>query len=89
MAPSVCPNCGSPVPPKARACPECGSDAETGWSEATARSGLDLPDEEFDYHEFVKEEFGTATPRPRGIAWVWWAVAILVLVVLVVLALPR
>ncbi len=28
-----CPNCGAAVPVNAKACPECGSDAETGWSE--------------------------------------------------------
>ncbi len=29
-----CPNCGADVPAKARACPVCGSDEDTGWSEA-------------------------------------------------------
>ncbi len=29
-----CPNCGAEVPINAKACPECGSDEETGWSEA-------------------------------------------------------
>ncbi|MEM1107795.1 MAG: zinc-ribbon domain-containing protein [Planctomycetota bacterium] len=39
-----CPNCGAEVPDGALACPECGSDGETGWSEDTAYDGLDLPD---------------------------------------------
>jgi hypothetical protein len=39
-----CPNCGADVPPRARVCPECGSDDETGWSEDTLYDGLDLPD---------------------------------------------
>ena len=31
-----CPHCGANVPQNARACPECGSDEDTGWSkEAT------------------------------------------------------
>jgi hypothetical protein len=29
----VCPNCGAVIPAKSPACPECGSDEETGWSE--------------------------------------------------------
>jgi hypothetical protein len=38
-----CPNCGAAVPLKAKACPECGSDEETGWSEAAPYLHL-LPD---------------------------------------------
>jgi hypothetical protein len=56
--PGVCPVCGADVPPGALACPECGADAETGWNEeATATDGLDLPDNDFNYDEFVKREF--------------------------------
>ena len=40
----VCPNCGAEVSPKALACPECGSDERTGWSDDTMYDGLDLPD---------------------------------------------
>lgn len=40
----VCPNCGAEVPLKALACPECGSDEDTGWSEDTMYDGLDLPE---------------------------------------------
>ena len=61
MPPEVCPNCGAEVPRNAKACPECGSDENTGWSETAYASNLGLPDEEFDYDEFVKEEFGPAT----------------------------
>ena len=76
MPPEICPNCGAEVPPKARACPECGADEATGWSEAAHASGLDLPDEDFDYNDFVKREFGGKSPLPRGISWVWWVVAL-------------
>ena len=81
----TCPNCGAEVPPKAKACPECGSDEETGWSEAAQSSGADLPDEEFDYDDFVKREFVNKRPVPRGIHWFWWVVAVLVLAVFVLL----
>ena len=50
----ICSNCGAEVPSRALACPECGSDDQTGWSEDTLYDGLDLPD---------LEEPGT-TPQP-------------------------
>ena len=78
MPPETCPNCGAEVPPKARACPECGADETTGWSEAALADGLDLPDENFDYNDFVKREFGGKSPVPRGIHWFWWVVALVV-----------
>jgi len=85
MAHKVCPNCGADVPPKAKACPECGADEKTGWSEAAGTEGLDLPDENFDYEDFVKREFGGGkkNPVPHGIHWFWWAVAIIVLLAIV------
>lgn len=85
MPPEVCPNCGAEVPPNAKACPECGSDKTTGWSEKAYADNLGLPDEEFDYDEFVKNEFGTGRAKPRGIGWFWWVVAVLLVVLLIVL----
>ncbi len=83
MPPETCPNCGAEVPPKARACPECGADEQTGWSEAARVDGLDLPDENFDYEDYVKREFGGPSAVPRGIHWFWWAVGLVVAAVLV------
>lgn len=77
--PEVCPQCGALVPRRARACPECGSDEQTGWSERAHAQRLGLPDDEFDYDEFVKEEFGEAQPaklKPPGVKWLWWLVAL-------------
>ena len=78
MTPEVCPNCGAEVPRNAKACPGCGSDEQTGWSEEAHADGLGLPDEEFDYNDFVKREFGSKNPVPRGIHWFWWVIAVLV-----------
>jgi len=47
----VCPVCGTEVPIKAAACPECGSDDETGWSEDTIYDGVNLPEFEASYEE--------------------------------------
>ena len=85
MSPEVCPNCGAEVPANAKACPECGADEQTGWSETAYADNLGLPDEEFDYDDFVKREFGPRKPIPRGVPWFWWVVAILVLIAFVVL----
>jgi hypothetical protein len=89
MTPEICPNCGADVPPNAKACPECGSCEETGWSEAATTGGLDLPDEEFDYNDFVKKEFGDKTPKPHGISWIWWVVGLVLLAILLGLFLSR
>lgn len=80
MRPETCPHCGAEVPPRAKACPQCGSDETTGWSEAARSDGLDLPDENFNYDEFVEREFPGAAPKPRGISWLWWVVALALLV---------
>ena len=88
MAPEICPNCGACVPPEATACPECGSDEETGWSEAARTAELDLPDEEFDYEEFTAREFGSEKAKPpRGISLLWWVIAILILGIIALLCL--
>ncbi len=79
MSAFVCPNCGAEVPANAKACPECGSDEQTGWSDEAQSSGLDLPDENFDYNDYVKREFGGKTPVPHGVHWFWWLVGIAVL----------
>jgi zinc ribbon protein len=79
MAPEICPNCGAEVPRNAKACPECGSDEQTGWSEESRVDGLDLPDDNFDYEDFVKREFQGKSPVPRGIHWFWWVVAVAIL----------
>ena len=85
MTPEVCPHCGADVPPRAKACPACGSDETTGWSEETSGDGLDLPQDDFNYGEFVRQEFGPKSPVPRGIHWFWWVVAIGVLAGFVVI----
>ena len=84
-APEVCPVCGEDVSRGARACPECGADHNSGWREdAGAYDALDLPDKDFDYNEFVREEFGSA-PKPAGVKTIWWITAIVLSVLFVVI----
>lgn len=75
-APKVCPVCGEDVPRTALACPECGADHTSGWREdAKVYDAVDLPEENFNYEEFVKQEFGSS--RRSAIKTVWWITAIL------------
>jgi hypothetical protein len=84
MTPDTCPNCGADVPSNARVCPDCGADESTGWSETAHASGLGLPEESFDYNEFVEREFGQKKALPYGMKWFWWVVAIVVLALFVI-----
>ncbi len=82
-APEYCPHCGAEVPDGARACPECGSDEQTGWSERAHADRLGIPDESFDYEEFVQRELeGRPPPHRRG-RGIGWLVALAVIVALV------
>lgn len=90
-APEVCPVCGEDVPRNALACRHCGADHESGWREdADVYDGTDIPEDAFDYDEFVRQEFGDANGRrpPRlstGIHPVWWITALLLFVVFFVM----
>ena len=79
MPPEICPSCGAEVPRKAKACPECGADETTGWSEESGSEHLGLPDENFNYDEFVSREFGSKSPKPAKVRWFWWVIGVLVL----------
>ena len=79
-APEICPVCGEDVPRGALACPECGADHNSGWREdADTYDAVDLPDQDFNYDKFIREEFGSA-PKPAGVKAIWWITAIVVTV---------
>ena len=85
--PEICPVCGEDVPRGAKACPECGADELSGWREdAGVTGGLGLPDEEFNYDEFVQKEFGNEV-EPEGIGWAWWAAAVAALLAFIAMLL--
>jgi len=78
------------LPAGARSCPECGSDEKTGWSEEAKTDSLGLPDESFDYDEFVKREFGDEEARsPQKLYWFWWVVAVVLLVAFLLVLIGR
>jgi uncharacterized membrane protein YvbJ len=72
---ALCPNCGGHIKKNAMACPHCGSDEQTGWSENTYLDSIDLGDE-VDYEDLVNKEFPRhAAHRPK-ITWTAMAGAI-------------
>ena len=61
----TCPHCGGEISRKARACPLCGSDENTGWSEYKYLDGLDVPEKDDDDYDQIREnEFGKSNFRP-------------------------
>lgn len=84
MPPEVCPNCGAVVPSNAKACPDCGSEETTGWSDAARAANLGIPEENFNYDDFVKEEFSSSQLKPRGLHWVWWLTALILVLLFVI-----
>lgn len=76
----TCPVCGQEVRGDALACPGCGSDDETGWSEDTEYDGVDLPDEALG---------GPARPTRQQSPLFTYVVASLIVVILIVWVLAR
>lgn len=71
---------------KAKACPHCGSDERTGWSDETYLDGIDLGDD-IDYEEMVAKEFSN-----KNYSQQWWkswrvvtAIVLLLLFLIVIL----
>jgi hypothetical protein len=79
--PGDCPSCGEFVPARAAACPHCGADERTGWSDETYLDGVDLPGEGHDYERIMANEFPSR--RPRGlVAWLALGLALLLALIL-------
>jgi hypothetical protein len=78
--PETCPVCGEDVPRDTLACPQCGADQNSGWREdADTYDGVDLPEHDFNYDDFVKQEFGSQA-KPTGLKTIWWIVGIALIV---------
>ena len=68
-----CPGCAKKSQPARRA------PRNKSWEQDAAADGLDLPDDDFVYDEFVAREFGRAPHRQVGVKWYWWLLGVAVL----------
>jgi hypothetical protein len=82
----ICPDCGAEVKVGARACPGCGparrkrprrQRKRRAWKQDPIHDGLDLPDGDFDYDDFIAREFGGKAGKGGKIAWYWWLTGLL------------
>ncbi len=91
----ICPTCDSEVRVGA-ACPVCapkrekrtkkvgaGPKKRKAWEQDSMYDGIAIPDDEFDYEEFIAREFGKKAHRPIGIKWYWWVTAVVLVVLLI------
>ena len=80
----VCPFCDSEVR-VGEACPGCAKKSKDpkpkkySWQQDASSDGLNLPDEDFDYEDFVAREFGKSPHRALGLKWYWWLLGVVVL----------
>jgi predicted nucleic acid-binding Zn ribbon protein len=81
-APETCANCGTAIPPNARACPECGADERTGWAEQSIYDGLDLPEADDEHDQANRSRQRRQTQR-----LLWGAVGVLLILAFALAAL--
>lgn len=85
----ICPFCGREAR-VGKPCPGCEKKqkprrkpAKKSWEQDSAHDGLNLPDEDFDYDEFVAREFGKAPHRALGVKWYWWLLGVVILAAMI------
>ena len=84
----LCPTCDKEVAVGTN-CPRCTKKRSStprerkSWEQEETADGLDLPDEDIDYDDFIAREFGKAPHRKTGIAWYWYLVAVLLLALMI------
>ena len=80
-----CPHCGSPVPSDAKICRECGASDDCGWNEDAFDDHYgEFDEDDFDYDEFVANEFpeqSNRAPNP------WMGAVILAIILSLMLTL--
>ena len=85
----LCPECGAEVPVGSKGCQACGprkiakrmrrkkmARKPKPWEQDSTYDGLGLPDDDFDYEDYVEREFGGKPHKRIGIAWYWWLTAV-------------
>jgi hypothetical protein len=72
---SHCPRCSKPAKPKK----STSTRERKSWEKDSAYDGTDIPDDDFDYDEFIAKEFGKNPIHKSGLAWYWYLVAVFLL----------
>ena len=81
----ICPFCETEVA-VGKPCPGCAKKAKKprpakkSWEQDGSADGLGLPDDDFNYEDFIAREFGKAPHRKTGLKWYWWALAVALLI---------
>jgi hypothetical protein len=76
----ACPGCAAKQKPKPKPKPK---PPRKSWEQDRTYDGTDLPDEDFDYEDFVAREFGRSPHRRIGVKWYWWLLGVAVLAAMV------
>ena len=76
-----CPGCAPKLARKRQAPPP----RSQAWQQDEIHDALDLPDEDFDYDEFVAREFGRVPHRRLGVKWYWWVLGVVLLLLIAAL----
>lgn len=80
----VCPYCDTEVR-VGEPCPGCSKKARKlrakkhSWEQDKSMDGLGLPDDDFNYDDFIAREFGKAPHQALGVKWYWWLLGVVVL----------
>ena len=75
----ACPHCGAEIDADATFCNQCGSSESDGWKDEDVEVGID----EFDYDEFVADNFSDSNMNAQTHPlWRWVAVVLLLAFVL-------
>ncbi|MEO8615506.1 MAG: hypothetical protein ABI600_10220 [Luteolibacter sp.] len=80
----ICPFCEAEVA-VGKPCPGCTKKPKKpkpgikSWEQDSSADGLNLPDNDFDYNDFVAREFGKVPHHKTGIKWYWWILAVVIL----------
>ena len=79
-----CPNCGEEIGKNDKACPHCGSDENTGWSEEATlnRLGVSSYNEE-DYQETIRKEFGNPKKQKSLINWIFSIITLILIILFI------
>lgn len=75
----ICPECGAEVKVGSPGCPKCNDLDPWEIEDNDVYDGLDLPDDDFNYDDFVEKEFGESIPK-RGLPMVWWVTGVILLI---------